>query len=191
MSPIIYTPHDCEKPGYDLPAGTLYQCPECDLVWELSTDTVRDGKRLKWWAIDGPRRDFALGAARARAVQPEPPATPRVTPDIVQLVVDTYEKHNDTVTRGKKHYCKECDEHLEGSLAVWRHARTRGTWALEDAIAQAEPVPSSLTEVLDAWRAPGPNPEVHAYAQRSVNTLMPTLSAALDKACAEHPGGTQ
>lgn len=56
MSPIIYTPHDCEKPEGNLPAGTLYQCPECDRVWERGTDAFEDDTNLHWWVEEDPRR---------------------------------------------------------------------------------------------------------------------------------------
>ena len=137
MSPIIYTPHDCEKPEGNLPAGTLYQCPECDLIWELSTDTVRDGKRLKWWAIDGPRRDIALGAARARAVQPATPTAPTVTPDMVQLVLDTYAEHMAVVTSDGNEVlgtCGECGAGIFGPHTIQAHAREMAANALQDAL---------------------------------------------------------
>ena len=118
MSPIIYAPHDCEKPGNFAPRGTLWQCSECGLIWELDADTMATGERLKWWAIEGPRRDIALGAARARAVRPE--------------------------------------------------------------------MPAAAEAVLDAWRVPGPCPEMHEAAKREVRKVFPYLAARLDEACDTH-----
>lgn len=115
MSPIIYTPHDCEKPGNCAPRGTLWQCSECGLIWELDADTMATGERLKWCAIEGPRRDIALGAARARAVQPETPTTPTVTSDMVKLAIETYEDHmsvfptDGSGPNGILGHCGECD----------------------------------------------------------------------------------
>lgn len=91
MSPIIYTPHQCEKPSVELP-GTLWQCSECGLIWELDSDTTETGKRLKWWAIERPRRDIALGAARARAAQTEMSTTPALPklPAAAEAVLDAW-----------------------------------------------------------------------------------------------------
>ena len=137
MSPIIYTPHDCEKPGYDLPAGTLYQCPDCDLVWELEADTVRDGKRLKWWAIEGPRRDIALGAARARAVQPATPTPPTVTPDMVELVLNEYKEHANIGRLDNAWWCARCPDPIPRGLTPAGHARSMAAAALQDALDKA------------------------------------------------------
>lgn len=136
MSPIIYTPHHCEKPGHDLPVGTLYQCPECDLIWELEADTVRDGKRLKWWAIEGPRRDIALGATRARAVQPATPTTPTVTPEMVQLALDMYWNHVDLRRDAEGEYteCAECGIGSYGFHTIMEHACEKAATALQDAL---------------------------------------------------------
>lgn len=73
MSPIIYTPHDCEKPEGNLPAGTLYQCPECDRVWERGTDIFEDDTNLHWWVEEDPRRGVAL--RKACSHRPTPPFT--------------------------------------------------------------------------------------------------------------------
>lgn len=89
MSPIIYTPHDCEKPEGNLPAGTLYQCPKCDRVWERGTDVFEDDTNLHWWVEEDPRRGVAMQKACSQRTQ----STPTVTPDMVQLVLDTYADH--------------------------------------------------------------------------------------------------
>ena len=73
MSPIIYTPHDCEKPEGNLPAGTLYQCPECDRVWERGIDVFEDDTNLHWWVEEDPRRGVAL--QKACSHRPTPPFT--------------------------------------------------------------------------------------------------------------------
>ena len=138
MSPIIYTPHDCEKPGNCAPRGTLWQCSECGLIWELDADTMATGERLKWWAIEGPRRDIALGAARARAVQPEISTTPTVTPHMVQLVLDTYAEHEGFVIQDGRVFCAECDAPLtNGTPSLVSHARGKAAEALQDALDKA------------------------------------------------------
>ena len=62
MSPIIYTPHDCEKPKGDLPKGTLWQCDICDKVWELEYIRSRDThtRTRAWSLVKDPRRTNAL-----------------------------------------------------------------------------------------------------------------------------------
>lgn len=137
MSPIIYTPHDCEKPGNCVPRGTLWQCSECGLIWELDADTMATGERLKWWAIEGPRRDLALGAARARAVQHEMSTTPTVTPDMVELMLDAYADHNSLVqvgNLGTRLMCRKCETSMSSYQAALRHAREKAAEALQDAL---------------------------------------------------------
>lgn len=62
MSPIIYTPHDCEKPEGGLPGGALWQCPDCDKVWELEYIASRyTSVRARGWSlVKDPRRTNAL-----------------------------------------------------------------------------------------------------------------------------------
>ncbi|MDO4919919.1 DUF3310 domain-containing protein [Kocuria sp.] len=72
--------------------------------------------------------------------EPEPessPAAPVVTPEMVQLVLDTYAEHEDIVTRERKRYCAECDAPLVHGLTPAAHARNMAAATLEDAIAKA------------------------------------------------------
>ena len=193
MSPIIYTPHDCEKPA-DAPLGTLYQCPECDRVWEQDADVFETGTRLQWWTIEDPRRDAALRAACARTAQPEPSTTPRVTPGIVQLVLDTYAEHEDYVIRGGTWFCSQCDAPVHPyELSPEAHARNMAAAVLEAALDKTTPAPSvlpaSVVAVLDAWRVPGDAPAVHEQSKNLVWKAFPFLAARLDQACHQHPGG--
>ena len=135
MSPIIYTPHDCEKPGYDLPAGTLYQCPECDRVWERGTDVFEDDTNLHWWVEEDPRRGVALQKACSQRTQ----SAPTITPDMVQLAVDTYAEHADFardkfgVYTGRSE-CAECGTGPYGIRTIKEHAREKAVEALQDAL---------------------------------------------------------
>ena len=65
MSPIIYTPQYCELPHPKTVTGTLWQCPDCDKVWELNYIASRDTSiRAREWSLKkDPRRDSALAAA--------------------------------------------------------------------------------------------------------------------------------
>jgi len=134
MSPIIYTPHDCEKPEGNLPAGTLYQCPECDRVWERGTDVFEDDTNLHWWVEEDPRRGAALQKACSQRTQPEA-TSPTVTPDMVLLVLDTYAEHEDFVTRDGREFCAECDAPLTtGPLVLVAHASQMAANVLQDAL---------------------------------------------------------
>ena len=134
MSPIIYTPHDCEKPEGNLPAGTLYQCPECDRVWERGTDVFEDDTNLHWWVEEDPRRGAIL---REACAQNNPPATPTVTPAMVQLVVDTYTSHARLTyfDDGTQTECRGC---LDGPKydrhTIQAHAREKAAEVLQDAL---------------------------------------------------------
>ncbi|MDO4920069.1 hypothetical protein [Kocuria sp.] len=126
------------------------------------------------------------------AQDPEPPA-PVVTPEMVQLVLDTYAEHEDVVTRDRIRYCAECDAPLVGWLTPAAHARNMAAAVLEDALAKAGSAPSglpaSVVAVLDAWRVPGPQTVLHGAAKNQVWKAFPFLAARLDQACTEHPGG--
>ena len=92
MSPIIYTPHDCEKPEGNLPAGTLYQCPECDRVWERGTDVFEDDTNLHWWVEEDPRRGVALQKACSQRTQ----SAPTITPDMVERAARVLNEEDET-----------------------------------------------------------------------------------------------
>lgn len=131
MSPIIYTPHDCKKPEGNLPAGTLYQCPECDRVWERGTDVFEDDTNLHWWVEEDPRRGAALQKACSQRTQ----SAPTITPDMVQLALDTYAEHKDFVTWGGLECCAKCAAPLPaGTLVRMDHARRMAATALRDAL---------------------------------------------------------
>lgn len=92
MSPIIYTPHDCEKPEGNLPAGTLYQCPECDRVWERGIDVFEDDTNLHWWVEEDPRRGVALQKACSQRTQ----SAPTITPDMVERAARALNEEDET-----------------------------------------------------------------------------------------------
>lgn len=135
MSPIIYTPHDCEKPEGNLPAGTLYQCPECDRVWERYTDVFEDDTNLHWWVEEDPRRGAALQKACSQRTQSEATSAPAM----VQLAVDTYAEHADFardkfgVYTGRSE-CAECGTGPYGIRTIKEHAREKAVEALQDAL---------------------------------------------------------
>lgn len=139
MSPIIYTPHDCEKPEGNLPAGTLYQCPECDRVWEADRipSVSKRGGACVWYPVEDPRHDAALRAASTRAARPVTPATPTITPAMVQLVLDTYTDHmsvtpNDGVE--PLGWCGECETGIYGPHTIQAHAREKAANVLQNAL---------------------------------------------------------
>ena len=133
MSPIIYTPHDCEKPEGNLPAGTLYQCPECDRVWERGTDVFEDDTNLHWWVEEDPRRGVALQKACSQRTQ----SAPTVTPDMVQLVLNEYEEHGDIGRLGNAWWCTRCPDPIPQGLTPAGHARSMAAAALQDALDKA------------------------------------------------------
>ena len=133
MSPIIYTPHDCEKPEGNLPAGTLYQCPECDRVWERGTDVFEDDTNLHWWVEEDPRRGVALQKACSQRTQ----SAPTITPDMVQLVLDEYEEHGDIGRLGNAWWCARCPDPIPQGLTPAGHARSMAAAALQDALDKA------------------------------------------------------
>ena len=133
MSPIIYTPHDCEKPEGNLPAGTLYQCPECDRVWERGTDVFEDDTNLHWWVEEDPRRGAALQKACSQRTQSEATSAP----DMVQLVLDTYEDHMCVTPNDGAEplgWCGECETGIYGPHTIQAHAREKAAEALQDAL---------------------------------------------------------
>lgn len=133
MSPIIYTPHDCEKPEGNLPAGTLYQCPECDRVWERGTDVFEDDTNLHWWVEEDPRRGAALQKACSQRTQSEATSDP----DMVQLVLDTYTDHMTTLPSDDNEVlgtCGECETGIYGPHTIQAHAREKAVEALQDAL---------------------------------------------------------
>lgn len=140
MSPIIYTPHDCEKPVHDRLAGTLYQCPECDRVWEADSipSVSKRGGECVWSLVEDQRHDAALRAASTRAARLVTPATPTITPAMVLLALDTYAEHEDFVTRDGREFCAECDAPLTtGPLVLVAHASQMAATALQDALDKA------------------------------------------------------
>lgn len=133
MSPIIYTPHDCEKPEGNLPAGTLYQCPECDRVWERGTDVFEDDTNLHWWVEEDPRRGVALQKACSQRTQ----SAPTVTPDMVQLVLDEYKEHANIGRLDNAWWCARCPDPIPQGLTPAGHARSMAAAALQDALDKA------------------------------------------------------
>ena len=133
MSPIIYTPHDCEKPEGNLPAGTLYQCPECDRVWERGTDVFEDDTNLHWWVEEDPRRGVALQKACSQRTQ----SAPTVTPDMVELVLNEYKEHANIGRLDNAWWCARCADPIPRGLTPAGHARSMAAAALQDALDKA------------------------------------------------------
>lgn len=132
MSPIIYTPHNCERAEGNLPAGTLYQCPECDRVWERGTDIFEDDTNLHWWVEEDPRRGAALQKACSQRTQ----SAPTVTPDMVELAMDTYWNHVDLRRDAEGEYteCAECGTGSYDFHTIMEHALEKAVEAVQDAL---------------------------------------------------------
>lgn len=133
MSPIIYTPHDCEKPEGNLPAGTLYQCPECDRVWERGTDVFEDDTNLHWWVEEDPRRGVALQKACSQRTQ----SAPTITPDMVEIVLNEYKEHANIGRLDNAWWCARCPDPIPQGLTPAGHARSMAAAALQDALDKA------------------------------------------------------
>lgn len=133
MSPIIYTPHDCETPEGDLRDGTLWQCDVCETIWEADRRLIGE-----WKKIAQPRRGRIVADALKRPEHTSEPTTPTITPDMVQLVLDTYTDHisTDTVT-DVLGACESCGAGIYGPHTIQAHAREMATNALQDALGGA------------------------------------------------------
>lgn len=131
MSPIIYTPHECEASVLaDLPYGTIWQCETCQALWAATSSA-----KIEWVKIEDPRREHSIEDASHRA--PAQPTTPTVTPDMLQLAVDTYTAHQRTLHQGKKTYCAACGKSLKGAPPFGLHALSMAHAALQDVLDKA------------------------------------------------------
>ena len=139
MSPIIYTPHDCEIPntqGIVAAAGNeaLWVCPECDNVWELRDNFVTKA----WCLVRAPRREAIVAANYKPVTAPAPTQdAPTITPHMAQLAVDTYEDHmcvfpNDGAA--PLGWCGECDAEIREPYTIQAHAREKAAEALQGAL---------------------------------------------------------
>lgn len=111
MSPIIYTPHQCETPAPpptprpDL-IGTLWQCETCQAIHEAVDETLGH-----WYKIADPRRKHRIEDA-SRRVPAEP--APTITPAMVALAIDTHDAHASVIPtdesgpNGVLGHCEEC-----------------------------------------------------------------------------------
>lgn len=131
MSPIIYTPHACNTPEGFHRAGTLWQCDICDATWSAYSRNIGGG----WRKIDEPRKDQGLAEARRRLNTH--PATPTVTPDMVELVLNEYEEHGDIGRLGNAWWCARCPDPIPQGLTPAGHARSMAAAALQDALTKA------------------------------------------------------
>ena len=130
MSPIIYTPHDCNTPEGLHRAGTLWQCDICDATWSAYSPNIGGG----WRKIDEPRQDQCLVEARQRInVRP---TTPTVTSDLVQLALDTYWKHSELGRDDGGAYapCVECGTGSYDFHTIMEHAREKALEAVQNAL---------------------------------------------------------
>ena len=152
MSPLIYTRHCCD-PAKDPEVsamsdeyleGATWQCRECDAYWEAEAGQryavgtrVRD---LTWTCTGRPREqahvrevEAALeGAATATA------SAPTVAPDMVQLVLDTYEDHMSFIPNDAGDvlaWCGECDAEICSPYTIQAHAREMAANALQGVLA--------------------------------------------------------
>lgn len=133
MSPIIYTPHDCEPPpGEDLRNGTLWQCDVCEAVWEAARPRV-----VEWNKIAQPRREKIVADPLKRPALTSETTIPTVTTDMVQLALDAYTDHSSPVQvghLGTTLVCRKCETSMLGHRAALRHAREKAAEALQDAL---------------------------------------------------------
>ena len=155
MSPIIYTRHRCDpaedpelqgmKPAYL--EGATWQCPECDAYWEPLVHKAGDGAvlRVTWECTGRPKeqahiREVEAALDGSTPAQPEPPTTPRVTPDMVQLVLDTYSDHTVAAPNDGAEplgWCGECETGIYEPHTIQAHAREITAEVLRDALAKA------------------------------------------------------
>lgn len=133
MSPIIYTPHACDLPEDAQRGGILWQCDICDSIWSADPPRLGGG----WRKIDEPRRDQNLAEAKRRQIAQ--PATPRITPDMVELVLDTYSEHTELARDVFSGYtgCAVCGTGSYGPHTVRAHAREMAANVLQDALDKA------------------------------------------------------
>lgn len=138
MSPIIYTPHQCENPKDDLPEGTLWQCDACDKVWELDKVRSRDSPVTAnfWEVTDDPRRSEVLRDACSPTTKPKK-STSTVTPDMVELVLNEYEEHAKIGRLDNAWWCTRCPNPIPRGITPAGHARSMAAAALQDALTKA------------------------------------------------------
>lgn len=149
MSPIIYARHRCapaEDPdvaamGRDEAEGVMWQCPECDAYWETEVTKAINGQVLRFaWACMGRPREQAQLREVEAALNPTA-TTPTVTPDMVQLVLDTYAKHMSVTPNDGAEplgWCGECETGIYGPHTIQAHAREKAAEALQGALAAGE-----------------------------------------------------
>lgn len=131
MSPIIYTPHDCDTPDGDLRDGTLWQCDVCETIWEADRRLIGE-----WKKIAQPRRGRIVADALKRPEHTSEPTTPTITPSMVQLVLDVYEDHmlvapaDGDGPDGPLGHCGECDAPI-GPHTIMTHALEAAAAALQ------------------------------------------------------------
>lgn len=142
MSPIIYTPHKCETPApQDVacphPVGTLWQCETCYAIHE-----AEDARTGLWVQVSDPKRVHRVEEARRWAAPRDGlPTAPTVTPDMVQLVLDTYAEHMSVTPNDGAEplgWCGECETGIYGPHTIQAHAREKAAEALQGALAAGE-----------------------------------------------------
>ena len=131
MSPIIYTPHACDLPEDAQRGGILWQCDICDSIWSAYPPRLGGG----WRKIDEPRRDQNLAEAKRRQIAQ--PATPTITPDMVELVLNEYKEHENIGRVGNAWWCARCPDPIPQGLTPAGHARSMAAAALQDALDKA------------------------------------------------------
>lgn len=135
MSPIIYTPHDCDTPTLgDFPYGTIWQCETCQALWGATS-----AAKSEWVKIEDPHREHRIEDAFRRA---RTPSTPTVTPRMVQLVIDTYTDHTTVIPGDGAEplgWCGECETGIYGPHTIQAHAREKAVEALQEALAAGAP----------------------------------------------------
>ena len=143
MSPIIYTPHECETPAPQdvarpYPQDTLWQCEVCGAIHE-----AEDARKGEWYMVEDPKRLYRMEEARRRAAPRAAARTaPAVTPRMVQLVLDTYTDHMSVAPNDGAEplgWCGECETGIYGPHTIQAHAREKAAAALQEELAAGEP----------------------------------------------------
>lgn len=150
MSPLIYTRHHC-KPAQAPEVETMeaadllvstWQCPECQAYWEpKETNPYRQNAPLtiQWVCLGRPEENAHMRAVEAHLEGTSALSATTITPDMVQLVLDTYAEHTERARDVFSGYtgCAVCGAGSYGPHTIRAHARGKAAEALQDALDKA------------------------------------------------------